>query len=325
MTGNTDSILRILLVEGDSVDRAALLRALRHGNHGLCITEARCLADACPLLLQHAVDVLLADYELPDGNATDLLDVVAAMDGDRPAVIIIGHDDDDSLAVQCIQYGAQAYLIKESFKPSLLLSSIAQARQLARQQGAQRQQTMKLQAIAEHDALTGLLNRHVFEESLQSCVARAERYGRPFGLLMIDLDGFKQINDLWGHCTGDALLREVAGILARVTSDSDDVYRIGGDEFAILLPETSHAREPAMLAERLAEAMLEPVCADDHEFTVTASIGIALYPEHGTTADQLLRNADKAMYRCKRRGHRPGAGLPAPAASPIMAGLRSTE
>lgn len=303
MTGDADTLLKILLVEDDSLDRASLMRALRNDNHGFYITEATSINTACAVLESHHFDVILTEYQLHDGSADALLAQVNAMTSDKPAVIIIGNYNDDMLAEQCILTGAQAYLIKEDIRPHSLLSTIVQAKQHAKQWEELRTEAAHLRVQAEHDALTGLYNRRVFDETLRNCLAQAERYGRAFALLMIDLDQFKQINDKWGHCTGDILLQEIACRLCSVTRDSDRVCRIGGDEFAILLPEILNQRQPAILAERLAEALLEPVHTGETNIIISASIGVAIYPDNGTTADMLLRNADKAMYRCKHREH----------------------
>jgi diguanylate cyclase (GGDEF)-like protein len=308
MKDDACELLKILLIEDNSLDRAALLRALRSHNQGIYITEVASIAAACIQLVSHQFDVVLAEYELHDGNALAVLAQINSIPSDRPAMVIIGSYSDDALAEQCILSGAQAYLIKEDIRPGSLLSTIVQAKQHAKQLEELQAEAAHLRIQAEHDALTGLFNRHVFDETMRVCIAQAERYKRIFALLMIDLDDFKQINDKWGHCTGDALLQAISGKLCDVTRDSDRVCRIGGDEFAILLPEIINQRQPAILAERLAEVLLEPLHAFETDILVTASIGIAIYPDNGTTADMLLHNADKAMYRCKQRMHQLEAG-----------------
>ncbi|MEZ5540414.1 MAG: GGDEF domain-containing protein, partial [Pseudomonadales bacterium] len=118
---------------------------------------------------------------------------------------------------------------------------------------------------------------------------------------MLDLNQFKQVNDTLGHCAGDALLQQVAGRLCNLIRDTDTACRIGGDEFAILLPEIINTRQPAILAERLAEALSEPVQTGNGNVLVSASIGIAIYPDDGATTEILMHNADQAMYRSKAR------------------------
>jgi diguanylate cyclase len=312
MTDNPHTPLKILLIEDNSLDRAALVRALRNHNQGIYITEASSISAACAELASHPFDVVLVEHQLHDGNAEAILEQIHAMPHDRPAVIIIGSYGDDALAEQCILTGAQAYLIRDDIRPSSLLSSIVQAKQHARRLEELQAEAAHLRVQAEHDALTGLYNRHVFDETLRACLAQAERYRRIFALLMIDLDEFKHVNDTWGHGTGDTLLQAVAAKLSGITRDSDRVCRIGGDEFAILLPEILNPRQPAILAERLAQSLLEPVHTGEAEILVTASIGIAIYPDNGTTVDALLHNADRAMYRCKHREHKPAASSTVP-------------
>lgn len=301
MTIDASHPLRILLAEGNALDRAILARALRHQNHGLYITEATSLEAAYAALSTHCFDVILAGHQWHDGDAGHLLLQIQSISQDKPAVIVIGHENDDTLAERYIDAGAQAYLLHEDIQPRSLFSAIAQARQHAHQLEALKQEAAFLKTQAEHDALTGLYNRRVFDQTLNTCLAQACRYRRQFALLMLDLDQFKQINDTLGHCAGDALLQQVAGRLCNLIRDSDTACRIGGDEFAILLPEIINPRQPAVLAERLAESLREPVQTGNGNVLVTASIGVAIYPDNGTTTETLMHNADLAMYRCKSR------------------------
>ncbi|OIQ85577.1 cyclic di-GMP phosphodiesterase Gmr [mine drainage metagenome] len=165
-----------------------------------------------------------------------------------------------------------------------------------------------LRHIARHDPLTGLLNRGAFLERLEHSLARIRRNGGSLSLLFLDLDGFKQVNDISGHHAGDCLLKEVAQRLRQELREIDAAGRLGGDEFVLLLENTAQAgTAPGPLtaqavAARLIEALRQPYRHDGREHCVSASIGIALYPEHGTSAETLLLNADQAMYRAKDGG-----------------------
>jgi diguanylate cyclase (GGDEF)-like protein/PAS domain S-box-containing protein len=172
-----------------------------------------------------------------------------------------------------------------------------------------KQQTAALEHQALHDALTGLPNRVLLQDRLDQAVRAATRAGEPLALLVMDLDGFKEVNDTLGHQAGDALLQQVAIRLAGVLRDSDTVARLGGDEFAVLLPGVG-ASGARLTARKLLRAIEKTAAVDDHAIDVGASLGIALFPEHGDEPDALLRRADVAMYVAKRS--RSGIELYAP-------------
>jgi diguanylate cyclase (GGDEF)-like protein/PAS domain S-box-containing protein len=157
----------------------------------------------------------------------------------------------------------------------------------------------ELLRLANHDALTGLFNRRRFEEELERQLAHARRFGTRTALLFLDLDGFKGVNDTAGHGAGNQLLASVAAQLRTSLREIDAIGRVGGDEFAIVLPQTDE-RQAEATAHRLLQAVREarPLVAA-RRLGVTASIGIAVAPEHGTDGDELLVRADLAMYRAK--------------------------
>ena len=160
----------------------------------------------------------------------------------------------------------------------------------------------QLQHMAQHDALTGLPNRNMLHEQLKSCQVLAERDHRPMALMLLDLDRFKKINDSLGHHIGDNVLIEVARRLKMGMRTSDIVARLGGDEFAILLPQISTTDDGEYVARKVIDLFKEPLRIGPHELRVSPSIGVALYPEHGTDAITLMRHADLAMYQAKNDG-----------------------
>jgi diguanylate cyclase (GGDEF)-like protein len=151
---------------------------------------------------------------------------------------------------------------------------------------------------ALHDALTGLPNRLMLRERLQKAVA-VPSDGRPTALLLLDLDHFKEVNDTLGHAIGDALLREVGRRLTSILRTSDLVARLGGDEFCVLLPDTT-LLGAQQVAASLLELIDQPFVLEGQPVSIGVSIGVALFPEHGVTADSLMRQADLAMYAAKR-------------------------
>ncbi len=160
----------------------------------------------------------------------------------------------------------------------------------------------RAQHLARHDQLTGLANRAQFMERLQEAIARAGRSGREVGVLFLDLDRFKNINDSLGHATGDELLKHIGGLCARSLREVDTVARLGGDEFIICLGDLGSAEEAGVVARRLLADFTQGFDIGGHALHVDASIGISLYPADGADAHTLIRNADTAMYHAKDDG-----------------------
>jgi diguanylate cyclase (GGDEF)-like protein/PAS domain S-box-containing protein len=175
-------------------------------------------------------------------------------------------------------------------------------RGVARDITEQRQAAGRIEFLATHDALTGLANRFMFNELLGAALESAWRSDRRLAVMFIDLDGFKQINDTLGHHIGDELLKIIAGRFKGVLRSSDIVARLGGDEFVVLVQETEHQEHLMTVAEKILSAALKPVIAAGQECRVSASIGVAMFPEHGDDKFALMKHADIAMYRAKERG-----------------------
>lgn len=165
-----------------------------------------------------------------------------------------------------------------------------------------KQMEISLQHSAQHDPLTDLPNRELFHDRLQTAMRMAERNKTRLSLLYLDLDEFKQINDAYGHPAGDLLLQETARRLDRCVRKSDTVGRIGGDEFVVLLNNTPLPEHALLVAEKIRNALAQPFELSGRLVRITPSIGIAIYPEHGTDYKQLILQADAAMYAAKKEG-----------------------
>ncbi len=161
----------------------------------------------------------------------------------------------------------------------------------------------RLDFLAHHDPLTGLPNRLLLFARLEHCIALEQRERKSAALLMLDLDRFKHVNDRFGHFTGDDLLKQVAHRLTSRLRGIDTISRLGGDEFAILLEDLSHTQDSARLAAEIIAAIGEPFhLGNGSEVRIGASVGISLFPDHGKTSEELLQQADAALYRAKADG-----------------------
>ena len=158
----------------------------------------------------------------------------------------------------------------------------------------------KMSHHAQHDFLTGLPNRMLLMERLTQAVGMAHRHSKHIALLFLDLDHFKAINDTFGHSVGDHLLQEVATEISACVRTTDTVCRHGGDEFVVLLTEINERDDAVQIAEKLLARFKSPRIIDGHEFQVSLSIGISIYPENGLDADTLMHHADKSMYTVKK-------------------------
>ncbi len=160
----------------------------------------------------------------------------------------------------------------------------------------------KMAYLAQHDFLTGLPNRALLTERLSRAIGQARRHDKRVGLLFVDLDYFKHINDSLGHALGDLLLQRVAERLIACVRDTDTVCRQGGDEFVILLAEIEQATDAAPIADKLLAAVAESCLIAGHELHVSLSVGISIFPDDGQDADTVMKNADTAMYHAKANG-----------------------
>jgi diguanylate cyclase (GGDEF)-like protein len=170
---------------------------------------------------------------------------------------------------------------------------IGYQRRIQRQAESSRHQAM-------HDALTGLANRVLFRDRAEQALNLAARTRQPVGIVALDLNGFKQVNDTLGHQSGDLLLKHVGARLSECVRDTDTIARLGGDEFAIVLPNVTSAADASEVARRVLESIRQPLLLDGRPAEVGASIGVAVFPEHGEDLETLLHQADAAMYTAKR-------------------------
>lgn len=295
-----DEPLRALLVEDSLADARLLQETLNESSRGRLIelTHVKSRAEAIQALAEADFDCILLDLGLADGQGLDNVEVVREHAQDTTLVVMTGNDSDQT-AMATLNLGAQEYIVKG------MLSGEALARTL-RHALERNRMVLELQALREreyflatHDALTGLPNRKLFGDRAAQGLAQAKRKNVQAAICYLDLDGFKPINDNYGHDVGDRLLIKVAEALGQAVRDGDTVARIGGDEFAIMLGPLHDRAEAQQIAARMIERVRGIAEAGGRNLSVSASIGMALFPEHGTDQEQLLLNADAAMYSAK--------------------------
>jgi diguanylate cyclase (GGDEF)-like protein len=266
------------------------LRKLQ-GAHVVHVTRLR---DAIALLHEQPFDTIVTDLSLPDARGLDAIIRLQEAAPDATVVALTALDD-EALSLQVVECGAQDYLVKERVDAASLARCLRHARE--RKRCAQR-----LTELARKDSLTGLANRSGFHERINLAAARARRMERGFAVMFLDLDRFKEINDQHGHDVGDTVLQVIGTRLAGVVRAYDAVARLGGDEFAVLLDDLNDTSEIQVLAERIAGVFSEAIVVGSQSYELTASMGIAAFPDAGDNAAELLRCADQAMYVAKRRG-----------------------
>lgn len=296
---------QVLLVDNDPDEaRRSELALTTPADVAIAVRHAPTLAEALRVLATSSVDAVVLELALADATGLVALAAIRGAAPDVP-VVVYTRDMTNALALRAISAGAHDCRGKIDTPPAALPQVLALAR--VRQQRITALTTEKVSAAhrATHDPLTGVANRALFLDQLERALAFAARYHRKTGLLFLDLDGFKQINDRYGHASGDMLLRTVARRVQRAVRRSDIVARFGGDEFVVLLPEVTSRRDVTLVRDMILEALHEPLPGTyPSPSGVAASIGSAMSPLDGVTADALLAAADANMYQVKQ-GARP--------------------
>lgn len=295
--------MKLLLIDDDELDRKAIIRTLKKTEWSIRFIEATSAKDGLEHFEKNYFDAVLLDYRLPDMDGLDALRLLVRNPSHHAAIIILtGALEDASLEQLCIEAGAQDVLFKSEISHKHLTRAIVHARTRHLLEHELHESHQRLRALAENDSLTGLANRYYFDESLRTAIPRANRLNDQLALLFLDLDNFKIINDSLGHDAGDQLLKEIARRLLHVVRNGDIVCRLGGDEFAILAHNFESQEPIIQLAERILDELRRPVLLRNNEHFISASVGVATYPDAGNNATDMLKAADLAMYRAKRDG-----------------------
>src|SRR3954463_6886104 len=292
---------RVLVVQSEDAER--MMQRTLFSDAGMSVFETATGAEALDFLATEAPDLVVLERSLPDMDGLDLLPRIKSSELDLLPVLVVSQRSETAEKVRGLQLGADDYMHRPCH-PAELLARVKALLRTKRAHDKIRKLQTTLEKLVVADPLTGLHNRPYLMDPLVQEMQRADRHGEPLALAMIDRDGFKPVNDLFGHVLGDKVLRAVGGAIAKSVRASDVPARYGGDEFAIILPETP-AEGAMRVCERLVRAISEVVLQDESgkRVKVTASLGLAYYPANDVeTAEDLIHSADGALYGAKRSG-----------------------
>jgi diguanylate cyclase (GGDEF)-like protein len=298
-------MVKILVIEDDPSVQSLVVKLLKA--EGFDVVSGSDGRVGIQLVLACIPDLILCDIMMPELNGYEVLEHLRQNpETARIPFIFLSAKADRSDQRQGMDLGADDYLIKP-FKRTELLSAISA--RLEKQTtitqpyiDEMKRAAETLNQMAYRDPLTNLPNRILLHHSLQEAIKQAERSHQPISVFCLNLDQFQTINTNLGYLSGDTLLQKVAERLSRGLGKEATVARLGGDEFSLLLPNLANREELANLAQFLSKLLAEPYDINGHYTQIQSSIGIAIYPEHGNTADRLLHQADIAMRYAKTQG-----------------------
>lgn len=295
-----DDKISILVVDDDMVDREMIRRLLSKSNANYTITEAKSVDEGLILYGNKHFDVILLDYRMPRKNGIEMIiEIRTHTRNYGSAIVMLSSAEDNKLAIECIKAGAQDFIPKSEVTTRRIQSAIIQARTRFELERELRESYLDAKSLAEKDALTGLANRYVFDEALQLAVASNGRAEFKVGLIILDIDNFKHINDIHGHDAGDSILINVANRISESLRENEFLSRIGGDEFAIMITNLDDMYHLHIIAERVIESMKEPFHTEHAHCNIELSIGIAAHPDNSIDSKELIKCSDIALYRAK--------------------------
>ncbi len=291
--------LDILVVEDDPTSLMFITQIL--AKHGCTVTTAVNGHEAFNKIKLHRYPVVVTDINMPAMNGIELARHIRQRDADVQIIATSVNCETECL-ISAIELGFNDYILKPVKTEELLWSVRRCAGTIANMKRLKDEQK-KICDLAFHDPLTGLPNRRLFEDRLSQAIGKSHRYKMEFGLLYLDLDHFKQVNDNFGHEAGDQVLVEASKrIESCCKRDLDTICRQGGDEFCVIITDCNGRLQLEKIAEKVLNEFRQPFKVNGAEVTITASIGISLFPDNGTEPRELEIASDTAMYAAKQAG-----------------------
>ncbi|UFS70357.1 EAL domain-containing protein [Geomonas sp. RF6] len=301
VSATEDNRIKLLYVEDDKGTQKMVVSMLRAKFPQMDLEIAQNGEEGVEAFLSHHPDIILTDIMMPVKDGIQMAREIKAMDKGTQIIVLTAAADRDFI-LDAIESGINHYVMK----PIVMGKLVASVRRCSEEVLLRRQvrlQEESIRRMAYYDPLTGLPNRLLFNELLHQALAQAQRQGWHLAVLYLDLDRFKTVNDTLGHAVGDELLQAAAQRLKECCRrDQDVVARRGGDEFVILLSDFDSTGEAVRVAQKILDAFARPMALAEHEVFISPSIGISLFPDDGTTEDELIKHADVAMYSAKEEG-----------------------
>jgi len=285
----------LLLIEDNPEDLLLTKRMLGKAEHAsFNISHADSLSAGIQRAIEGSLDVILSDLNLPDSPRVETFFRLKLQVPEIPIVVLSGFADEE-MSLKAVRAGAQDYLIKGKIDGNILERSLLYAIE-------RKKAEVTIKKLAYHDSLTGLPSRTLFNDRFTMAMADSKRNDKNTALIMLDLDHFKDVNDTFGHDAGDDILKEVSNRLTSILRQTDIVCRMGGDEFALLISDASVKEMIEEVAQRILAAIGTPFSLHGVKAWISASLGIAVYPEDGENLETLFKHADIAMYEVKKVG-----------------------
>ena len=300
MPSRNDILNAKILVVDDCPENVYLMQEILRYTGYTSVSATTMPEQVCPLHREHSYDLILLDMQMPELNGFQVMKELKQIEqgGYLPVLALTAQPDLKNAALEA---GARDFISKpfDVVEVQQRIHNILEVRLLYKELADYGKQQ---QALALHDALTGLPNRRLLEDRIETILQHAARHHTKAAVMYLDLDGFKTINDTYGHAYGDEMLKLVAARLVDSSRKEDTVARIGGDEFVIAIGDVFNLGDAQEPASKLVAVLSKPYTINDLTLTVSTSIGIAIYPDDANTVDALISVADDSLYQAKRSG-----------------------
>lgn len=302
MVSSSDILKACILLVDDHVENVEMLAQMLRIAGYTSVAFTSNPREVCELHRKNRYSLILLDLQMPGLDGFEVMEglrqIESAAGSYLPVLAITANPAHKLRALEC---GAKDFITKP-FDPPELITRVYNLLEVRLLHDEARNHGKMLESLALHDPLTGLANRRLLEDRMSMALARVRRNKGCMAVMYLDLDGFKEVNDTFGHGAGDIMLKAVAQRLTRTVREEDTVARLGGDEFVITLSHIHSATDAAGMAAKVIDAVSQPYDIEGRMVRMTTSIGIGIYPNGGKDAEALMKSADTALYEAKRAG-----------------------